>query len=159
MSSYANSAIVLERKKTMTQLAGNFPLMQYPKGALRVFDGKIIDWKNEITYSSIMLESSGNHTRTYSFMAGSQGALIIGLYQSVPGFFVNLLTMLMIVAFSFRLTSLLHYEEIKDMMLLFFCFNMMSGAAGEFMANLMNLLLYLLLFLILNCFRKNPKKL
>jgi hypothetical protein len=153
MSSYANSAIVLERKKTMTQLAGNFPLMQYPKGALAAFYGKIVD-RNNITYSSIMLESDGNHTRTSSFMAGSQGALIIGLYQSVPVFFVNLLTMLMIVAFSFRLTSLLHYEEIKDMMLLFFCFNMLSGAADEFMANLMNLLLYLLLFLILNCFRK-----
>jgi len=156
LSSYSNSAIIMERKNKMIELTKDFSLMQYPKEAITSVYGKIIDRK-KISYPNLLYESAGNHTRNYSAMNGTQGAILIGSYKSGKFVFVNIITILLIVVLAFELTSLLHYDKMYEIVFLFFCFSAMSGGAAEYMSKLMFVVLYLLLFLFFNSLKTSKK--
>ena len=152
LSSFTNSAIIQEREGKIKGLTTNFPLLQYPKEAFSAIYGKFIN-QNDIAYKNLILESYGNHIRTYSSMNGTQGLLLISYYQSNAIFVINLITILLIIIVSFELISLLHYEKIMEVVFLFFCFTVFSGNADEYMGLLMVIVLYLFLFLFLNLFK------
>jgi len=149
LSSYSNSAIIQERKGKIRQLTSSFSPIQYQKEALSAVYGKIINEK-DILYRNLLYESEGNHSRTYSAMNGIQGTLLISSYQSYPIFFFNLITILLIVIFTFELVSLFHNKNVYNIIFLFFCFTLMSGNADAYMKNFMSVFLYLILFLFLN---------
>jgi len=149
LSSFTNSAVIQERKYKMLELTRFFPSSQYPKEALSAVYGKILN-QNDIAYKNLLLESYGNHARTYTSMNGTQGVLLISYYQSNTIFVINLFTILLIIILSFEFISLFHYEKIKEVVFLFFCFTVFSGGAVEYMQMLMVIILYTVLFLFLN---------
>ena len=149
LSSFTNSAIIQEREGKIKELTYYFQPFQYPEEAISAVYGKFMN-QNEIAYKNLLLESSGFHIRTYTSMNGTQGVLLISHYQSNTIFLINLFTILLIIILSFEFISLLHYEKIKEVVFLFFCFTVFSGGAVEYMQMLMVIMLYTGLFLFLN---------
>jgi len=149
LSSFSNSAIIQEREGRIKELTYYFPPFQYPEEAFSAVYGKFLN-QNNIAYKNLLLESFGIHIRTYTSMNGTQGVLLISHYQSNTIFAINLFTILLIIILSFEFISLFHYEKIKDVVFLFFCFTVFSGGAAEYMEMLMIIMLYTVLFLFLN---------
>ena len=149
LSSYSNSAIIHEQKVKIKELARYFSIWRYPTEAVSAVYGKVIN-PDEIAYRNLQYESFGNHSRTYSAMNGTLGALLIGYYKSPLVFYINLFTILLIVVLTFELFALFHNRKLFDMIFLFFSFNVLSGNAEEYMVTLMVTLLYVVIFLCLN---------
>lgn len=149
LSSYSNSVIIHEQKVKIKELVRYFSILQYPAEAFSAVYGKVINPK-EIAYRNLQYESFGNHSRTYSAMNGTLGALLIGYYQSPLVFLINLSTLLLIVVLTFELFALFHNRKLFDMIFLFFSFNVLSGNAEEYMVTLMVTFLYVVIFLCLN---------
>jgi hypothetical protein len=149
LSSYSNSVIIHEQKIKIKELTQNFSIWRYPTEAISAVYGKILN-PNEIAYRNLQYESFGYHSRTYSAMNGTLGALLIGYYQSPLVFFINLSTILLIVVLTFELFALFHNRKLFDMIFLFFSLNVLSGNAEEYMATLMVTFLYVIIFLCLN---------
>jgi hypothetical protein len=100
------------------------------------------------------MESQGQYTRTSSFMLGTQGTLLIGAYQSPLVFLINLMIIIVMIILSFTLSSLFGLKRINDCIFLLFCFPVMSGMANEYMGILLNIFIYVSLFLFINLFKK-----
>lgn len=153
VSSYSDSAIIMERKQTMTRIVTQFPLLQYPKETLTFFSGKLSE---KISYMKIMLVSEG----LYSFssnMTGTQGILLLGLYRSFAGFLINLLTILGIVFLAYRIMLLLKCRNGIELLFMYFCAPAVSGVGKEYMAILMQVILYTGFILVVNSFKKYGK--
>lgn len=151
LSSFSNSAFIIEKGKKIEQLArGNFTTFQYTKEALIPLYGKIIDSK--ITYSSIQNIAAGGSKYT-SLMNGTYGSLLIGSYVSRIVFFVNLFTLLLLIIFTFFLSNFIRHDKIKEILFFFFCFNVLGGVSAHFFTTLFSTVLYMFLFLIFNSFK------
>lgn len=156
LSSFPNSAIIMEKKEIIRPMAQKyFSSFQFSKETLLAFYG-VFD-RDDLTYMSIILESFGYSTRLWSLMTGTQGSLLIGYYTSYLAFAANLLTILIVIILTFRISCLFNNNKIKDVIFMFFCFAVMSGVAFEYMIILLNILLYSLFFLITRFFVKLKK--
>jgi hypothetical protein len=154
LSSFSNSAIIMERKTTMIRLMQDFSSMQYIKESLTSIYGGFIDNK-KIAYTNIMLESQGVHTRISSFMLGTQGVLLLSLYQSMAMFLINLGVKLSFIILTFNLTMMINNEKIKVLLFSSFCSTVLSGVGREYMSCLITVIIYLGLFLFVNMIEKN----
>ena len=157
LSSYSNSAIIMERKKIMTDLTAQFPFFQCPLESLTAIYAKIIDDNNKIAYKNIMLRSEGVHSLVRSVMIGTQGCLLLGYYQSFFVLLVNLSTMFVLVICTFKLASLLRYENMKELIFMFFCFRIMSGSVSEYTQVFIATLSFVMFFMAVNSFKKETK--
>ncbi|GHU55160.1 hypothetical protein FACS189442_2370 [Spirochaetia bacterium] len=104
----------------------------------------------------IMLVSEG----LYSFssnMTGTQGILLLGLYRSFAGFLINLLTILGIVFLAYRIMLLLKCRNGIELLFMYFCAPAVSGVGKEYMAILMQVILYTGFILVVNSFKKYGK--
>jgi hypothetical protein len=153
LSSFSNSAIIIERKSQFKRLTQNFTQFQYFKESLRPIYGRFLDLNSkDIKYANIMLESEGNHTRIYGAMYGVQGALLIGFYQSTLVLFINIISILGMIIFVFKITTLFRYDNIKEFAFSSLCGCITSGVGGEFMSTLLYFFVYLVLFIIIGLF-------
>jgi hypothetical protein len=157
LSSFSNSAYILENRQTMTNIVSRFSLFQYPQEALDVFHN--VEKKEKQSYRNIMLDSEGKYYSKIRFtlMAGTQGILLLGFYQSPLGFLINLMTLILIINTTFKLVSVLQNDKIKDIVFLYFCFSIISGTAAGWLGVFVYLLLYISLFLLFNFLKINIK--
>jgi len=150
LSSFSNSAIILERRDSMSRIVNNFPWYRYPQEALTVFYGGLIGTAPYTTYQRIMHDNDGFYTTIFSRMIGAQGVLLLGLYQSLVVLIVNLMTLLIIVTSAFRLGKYLNCPYVCELLFVTFSFNMMSGIPFEYLKNLLIVAIYIVIFLIIN---------
>jgi hypothetical protein len=157
LSSFSNSAYILENKQKMTATTNNFSLLQYPIETLDAFYNTQKE-ENE-SYRHIMLDSLGLYysVANFSVMASTQGVMLLGLYQSFLVFLINLMTLFLIINLAFNLVTMLGNEKLKDLIFIYFCLRIVSGAASEYMGILVYLMMYIMLFLIINSLRLNLK--
>jgi hypothetical protein len=147
LSSYSASAVIMEKENKMIKLTkDNFTLLEYPKQALGVFIKNIFPPKH-LSYGHVLY---GEYNPRSATIVGAQGALMLGYYHSFSGLVVNSITLLIVIFISFRLASLFHYGKIYECVLVFLCLGIMSGAVHEIMFFFQNILVFLLLFLLLN---------
>jgi hypothetical protein len=156
LSSYSNSAMIMERARIMTTITRGFSIFQYPKESLVAFYGGFLTQKRYSTYIRILLDSQGNFTRS-QFMIGTQGVLLLGLYQSLLVFFINIITLFIIINMTFKLASLLKYNNLNEFIFFCLCQSIMTGSAGNNMRDFVNLLVYISLFLVINFLQLNVK--
>jgi hypothetical protein len=150
LSSFSNSAIIMERKNKIISLSKEFSAIQYIKETITAVYGGFVN-REETRYASILLESQGFYTtRAISFMLGTQGVLLLGIYQSFIVLIINFTTIFVMVILNFKLISMINCANIKELLFLYYCFCIMSGMGNEFLSNLVTVVLYILLFMILN---------
>lgn len=151
LSSYSNSAWIIENKNKVAKFAFEMPIYLYPKESLNAFF-TTVDRKH-ISYTNIMLVSRGESYKTNnSFMIGTQGAMLIGLYQNLLVFIINLATILLIVFLTFTIGSYMRCNRLKELLFMGFCGCIISGGNYEYMNNLLYTMMYIGLFLIINFF-------
>jgi hypothetical protein len=157
LSSFSNSAYISESKRKMTIITDNFSLFQYPIETLDAFYNTQKE-ENE-SYRHIMLDSLERYYSVVNFtiMTSTQGVMLLGLYQSFLVFLINLMTLFLIINLAFKLVTMLRNEKIKDLIFIYFCFRIVSGAASEYMGILVYLTMYTMLFLIINSLGLNLK--
>jgi hypothetical protein len=153
LSSFSNSAIVMERKTTMMRLSKGFTPTQYFRESLTAIYGGFVD-RERILYSNILLESQDVHIRTSSFMLGTQGLYLISIYQSFMVFIVNIMLHILIVLLTFNISMLFDNEKVKVYIFFGFCLTVLSGVGSEYMGCLVTVVLYFFLFLLINFITK-----
>jgi hypothetical protein len=158
LSSFTNTAVILERKKTMTNLVKDFSPLQYFKEAIVPFYGKILDRKDP-AYIYVLSETKGIKDRNMAFMTGVGGMWLLSLYQSGLVFYINIVILFVIIVLTFELVSLINCTKMNDLVFLNFCLAIMSGSANEFMSCLMWAILYILFFLSVNALKYGIKRL
>jgi hypothetical protein len=148
LSSYSNTSLIMERKTRITNLVRiSLPPWQLLREATLIPQPE-----QQITYGNVVLESLGNHTRLYSFMAGTPGALLIGYYHSNTAFFINLITFLMLIIMPFYVYSLIRCNKIYALVFFDLCNTLMSGSVYALSKTTVDMLVYILLFLCINLF-------
>jgi hypothetical protein len=157
LSSFSNSAYILESKRKMTAITDNFSLFQYPLETLDAFYNTQKE-ENE-SYQHIMLDSLGRYysVAKFSIMTSTQGVMILGLYQSFLVFLINVMTLFLIINLAFKLVTMLRNEKLKDLIFIYFCSWIVSGSALGCMNILAYLMMYTMLFLIINSLGLNLK--
>lgn len=153
LSSFTNSAVIMEREDTLSQLARNhFSVFQYPKEALGQVYGSVLP-ANSYAYTNILLRCEGKNT-PISYMLGTQGALLLSTYHSATAFWLALFTMIATIILSFGLCRFIPGQTLNKWIFMLFCIPVMSGVASEYMKILSSLLLYILLFFLWNTLSK-----
>jgi hypothetical protein len=154
ISSFSESAIITERKPKLKALIKPKPNYEYLEEAMEFFNAKQ-HRLNVTRYNTILLHSQGEYHRHVGFMTSTYGALLIGLYKSYIALIINFLTISICVLGGFKIISLLHYDKTKEVVFIFFCYCVLSGIGNEFMMVLANIVLYSILFIIINFFMLN----
>jgi hypothetical protein len=157
LSSFSNSAYILENKRDMTTIISRFSLFQYPKETLDAFYN--VEKKDKQSYRHIMLDSIGRYYSIvgFSLMTSTQGVLLLSSFYSPLVFLINLVTVILIVNITFLLVSKLQNDKIMDMLFLYLCFPVLSGTASGYLSVFVYLLMYVILFLIFNFLGLNKK--
>jgi hypothetical protein len=146
LSSYSNSAMLLERKNTAVPIIrNNIGLLEFPREALPLPRSS-----SEFTYGHVLIQRSGN---AY-FSPGTPGVIIIGYYHSITAMFINLIALFVFVILVFNLSFFFRGEKIKELFFLFLCLSTQEGSAGSFGRFIQYVCLYMLFFLIINFFTK-----
>jgi hypothetical protein len=152
LSSYSNSAIIMERKAGMTRIIKeNFSVFQIIKEAGRAI-AMFGSRHEDMWYGNLMLESIGNNTRVTTLTNGTQGVIMYGYYHSGLAFIINILTLLFITMLTFHIALLISYHKIKELYFMLFCYTAVGGGAQYFLSRLVSLLMFLSLFLCLSFF-------
>jgi hypothetical protein len=157
LSSFSNSAFILEQKGDLSNIVDNFSYFQYIKESLGAFyHGSDLPVPNT-TYSHIMLDSMGAYYSKveYTVMCGTQGILLLSLYKSPLAFFINLTALLVIINITFKLISLFRSDKLKDLIFFYFCSRLTGGMAQEYMNVLLFTAIYAALFLSINMLGHN----
>jgi hypothetical protein len=146
LSSYSNSAMLLEGKDTFVPIVrNNIGFLEFPRETLPLPRSS-----SEFTYGHVLVRQSGN---TF-FSPGTPGIIIIGYYHSILTMLINLITLFALVILAFNLSSFLRREKIKELFFMFLCSSIQEGSAGAFGRFIQYVCLYLLFFLTINFFTK-----
>ncbi|GHV42924.1 hypothetical protein AGMMS49546_23090 [Spirochaetia bacterium] len=157
LSSFSDSAIIIEDKTTITRIVKeHFFTFMYPIESLSVFIGGPFE-KWNYSYPRIVLQSQGYYNKKVTYFLGIQGALMVGLYYSPLAFLVNIITIFFFWFIVFRIIMLLPYEGLPEIIFFFILTGVMSGLSVNPMGLFMNIFCCIIVFLIINCLKKNIK--
>jgi hypothetical protein len=146
LSSYTNSAILIERKSSYIPIVkNNITLFQFPWESLplpRSFE--------KMGYGHVLVTKPGN---TF-FSPGTSGVMTIGYYHSGLALLVNIITVFTLLSLTFKLCSLFHYTKIRELFFLFLCGPIVEGAALGFTKYIQSIIMYSAIFLLINFLSK-----
>jgi hypothetical protein len=151
LSSYTNSANVLENKQAFKMLTRDFSAFRYIEETLSL---SITDLRNKypVIYNDLSDFSRGDYSRGRSAMLGIQGLLLVGLYQSFFVFLIMLLTILCFVMLIFQCVSFLHYKNVYEITFIYLCGAFSDGVGYKYI--LERIVFCLALFLCLVFFER-----
>jgi hypothetical protein len=146
LSSYSNSAMLLERKGVFVSIIrNNIGFFEFPREALPLPRSS-----SEFHYGHVLVQQAGN---AY-FSPGIPGVIIIGYYHSILTMLINIITLFTFFILAFNLSFFFRYEKMAELFFLFLCVSTVEGAAGSFGRFIQYVCLYLLFFLTTNFFTK-----
>jgi hypothetical protein len=155
LSSYSNSAVIMERKDKITQITRDkFTPFQLPVESLPL---PLFSF-SESQYGHIIQETGGKYAPLTFLSTGTQGSILIGFYQSPVAFIINIMTLLFFICTIFYLASLLHYHKVSELVFMLLCPIVMGGGGKIFMGLMLYQAAYILLFLFLSFISKYNKQ-
>lgn len=153
LSAFSNTAIIMERERTMNRFISEFSIFEYYKDAFRAIHSGF-ESKNEVSYKNILQRSQGLILSNSSFMLGTNGVLTISLYQSILVFILNMALMVILCSLTFKIGTILKYDKIPEYLFLRLLMPVMGGMGNEYMASLIGTLLFIIIILFLALFKK-----
>jgi hypothetical protein len=144
LSSYTNSALLLERKDTIiSRVRENITLFEFPLEASpfpRPF--------SIFRYAHVLVGRTGN----VFLSPGTSGIMTIGFYHSPLTLCINLITVWALLSLAFKLSKILRYPKITELWFLFLCAPVVEG--GGFLKYVQAPLVFFSVFLVINFLRR-----
>ena len=135
LSSYSNTVFIVENAPYFYAHMSVVPSIFYQSLILNQFGIHLVSWGETSTLEQFMFEVSRDGNRpegdTTTFMVGTVGMLVLSFMKSPSVFFLNLITMVLIIEIWFKLTMFLRIDFSPELALLFLLFPIVSGVATE----------------------------
>ena len=146
MSSFSNSAILVDNVFTYFLLAQTFDNYFYQKGML-VAISTSYEKRGFKTPEKVLLPDTPDGS---SFMLGTTGILIFSLYNSPIAFILNLFSIIIVSLIIYGILLRIKFEYNKELAYLLLVGPTLSGVAGEYA---FNLIIVVIFFITLFLFR------
>jgi hypothetical protein len=146
ISSFTNSAVIIQNEKEIKSLTRDFHPFLFAE-EMFTLSTREFRRRHFVNYSYLFDMSRGYFQRGRAPMLGTQGILLVGLYQSVFVFLVNLLVMAAPVLIMFYFASFFHYKNIYEIIFMAMCSSVNSGSF-KFEADRIMFCMVLFLFVV-----------
>lgn len=157
LSSISDSGYLLENALTFIPTTTLFDNFFFQRNMLRVFKGDLGTsiTPEEILYKKGEIYNDSNSEKKSSFMLGTQGILIFSLYKSFTSFFINLITIILVIYLILNIFSKIKVFNALNFGLLLTIGPVTSGVSSEYSSVLISSILLFIIVLLYNSFKNS----
>jgi len=148
LSSFSNSAILIQEAPYFIINAQYLEDYFFQKTAISVIFSQ--SYKPKSNPSEILVKYANPQAENSQYMCGTQGILIMSLYKSSKVFFINIMTYILMIYFTFYFAKMIKIEYNLEYALLNMVMFVMSGSPSEYSFFLFTVLLLIFVFALSN---------
>lgn len=148
LSSLSNSALILQRSGYFVENASRLQTSYFPQQAFAGIFG--VQFLPEVTPERLLVNIDGGELLDVSFMAGTQGNLIVAGIKSPMAFLIVLVSLLVLVCLTFSVAARLGMSLSLEYALILLIYPVISGVGGEYSTVMFSIVVIAALFVAAN---------